>query len=76
MSRKTILWTLAILALLGTASVMTACNNVAGAGEDISSAGHVIASDADSRNLTARIEQQFQTVLDSTTLSRPRVPER
>jgi predicted small secreted protein len=50
MSRKTILWTLAILALLGTASVMTACNTVAGAGEDISSAGHVIASDADRSN--------------------------
>jgi general secretion pathway protein D len=37
---------------------------------------HVIASDADSRNLTAKIEQQFQTVLDSSTLARPRPPTR
>jgi general secretion pathway protein D len=28
---------------------------------------HVISSDADSRNLTARIEQEFETVLDSST---------
>lgn len=37
---------------------------------------HVIASDADSRNLTAKIEQQFQTVLDSSTFAQPHVPSR
>jgi hypothetical protein len=37
---------------------------------------HVISSDADSRNLTAKIEQQFQTVLDGSTFARPRVPSR
>ena len=37
---------------------------------------HVIANEADSRSLTAKIEQQFQTVLDSSTLASPRVPTR
>jgi|HubBroStandDraft_6_1064221.scaffolds.fasta_scaffold38756_2 hypothetical protein len=37
---------------------------------------HVIASDVDSRNLTGKIEQQFQTMLDNCTLARPRVPSR
>lgn len=46
MSQRTILFTLALLAFFGAASVMTACNTVAGAGEDMSSAGHVITGDA------------------------------
>jgi general secretion pathway protein D len=37
---------------------------------------HVISNEADSRSLTARIEQQFQTVLDSSTFARPRTPSR
>jgi hypothetical protein len=37
---------------------------------------HVIASDVDSRNLTGKIEQQFQTMLDNCTLARPRIPSR
>jgi general secretion pathway protein D len=37
---------------------------------------HVVANDADSRSLTAKIEQQFSTVLDSNTLAHPRVPTR
>jgi len=37
---------------------------------------HVISGDADSRNLTAKIEQQFQAVLDSSTFAQPRVPSR
>ena len=37
---------------------------------------HVISNEADSRTLTARIEQEFQTVLDSSTFAKPRVPTR
>jgi general secretion pathway protein D len=37
---------------------------------------HVISNDADSRGLTAKIEQQFSTVLDSRSLAPPRVPSR
>ena len=37
---------------------------------------HVVSNEADSRGLTARIEQQFQTVLDSSTFAKPRVPTR
>jgi general secretion pathway protein D len=37
---------------------------------------HVIANEADSRSLTAKIEQEFQTVLDGRTLASPRVPTR
>jgi predicted small secreted protein len=37
---------LTILALLGVAPLLAACNTTAGAGEDISSAGHVITHDA------------------------------
>jgi general secretion pathway protein D len=37
---------------------------------------HVISNEAESRNLTARIEQQFQTVLDGTTFAQPRLPSR
>ncbi|HZK90695.1 MAG TPA: type II secretion system secretin GspD [Stellaceae bacterium] len=37
---------------------------------------HVISNDADSRGLTARIEDQFRTVLDGRTLAAPRVPSR
>ena len=37
---------------------------------------HVISNEADSRGLTAHIEQQFQTVLDATTLASPRSPSR
>lgn len=37
---------------------------------------HVISNEAESHNLTARIEQEFQTVLDSSTFAQPRVPQR
>ncbi|HTZ36488.1 MAG TPA: secretin N-terminal domain-containing protein, partial [Stellaceae bacterium] len=37
---------------------------------------HVIANDGDNHNLTARIEDQFRTVLDASQLAPPRVPSR
>ena len=37
---------------------------------------HVVSNEAESRSLTARIEQQFQTVLDGSTFASPRVPTR
>jgi general secretion pathway protein D len=37
---------------------------------------HVISGDADSRNVTAKIEQQFQAVLDTSTFAQPHVPSR
>lgn len=37
---------------------------------------HVISNDADSRGLTAKIEDQFRTVLDNRTLAQPRTPTR
>jgi general secretion pathway protein D len=37
---------------------------------------HVISNEADSRGLTARIEQQFQGVLDNSTFAKPRTPSR
>jgi general secretion pathway protein D len=37
---------------------------------------HVISNEADSRSLTAKIEQEFRTVLDSSRLAAPRVPTR
>jgi predicted small secreted protein len=47
MSRKPILLMLTVLALVGAASLlMSACNTMAGAGQDVTSAGHVITGDA------------------------------
>jgi general secretion pathway protein D len=37
---------------------------------------HVISNEAESRSLTRQIEEQFQTVLDSSTFAQPRVPPR
>lgn len=37
---------------------------------------HVISNEAESRSLTARIEQEFQTVLDGRNLAAPRTPTR
>jgi general secretion pathway protein D len=37
---------------------------------------HVISNEADSRSLTTKIEQDFQTVLDTRTLATPRSPTR
>jgi general secretion pathway protein D len=37
---------------------------------------HVIANDNDARDITARVERQFKTVLDASTLTPPRVPSR
>lgn len=37
---------------------------------------HVISNEAESRSLTRQIEQQFQTVLDSSTFAQPRIPSR
>jgi general secretion pathway protein D len=37
---------------------------------------HVISNEAESANLTARIERQFQAVLDASTIASPRVPMR
>jgi general secretion pathway protein D len=36
----------------------------------------VVSNEAESRSLTSQIEQQFQTVLDSSTLAQPRIPSR
>ena len=36
----------------------------------------VVTNEAESRSLTSQIEQQFQTVLDSSTLAQPRIPSR
>ena len=38
----------AALLLLGTATALSACNTVSGAGEDVSSAGHAVTGAADS----------------------------
>ncbi|MBV9782620.1 MAG: entericidin A/B family lipoprotein [Acidisphaera sp.] len=38
---------LAALALIGSASLLTACNTVAGAGQDVSAAGHAVSTTAD-----------------------------
>jgi predicted small secreted protein len=38
---------LTILALIGSASMLTACNTVAGAGQDVSSAGHAVTNGAE-----------------------------
>jgi predicted small secreted protein len=46
MSRK-IAPVLAVLALIASASALTACNTTAGAGEDVSSAGHAVTNTAD-----------------------------
>ena len=37
---------------------------------------HVISNEAESRSLTRQIEQEFQTVLDSSTFAQPRIPSR
>jgi predicted small secreted protein len=37
---------LTLLALLGAASMLTACNTTAGAGEDVSAAGHAVTNTA------------------------------
>jgi len=37
---------------------------------------HVISNEAESHDLTARIEREFQTVLDSSTFAQPRIPSR
>jgi general secretion pathway protein D len=37
---------------------------------------HVISNEAESHDLTARIEREFQTVLDSSTFAQPRIPAR
>ncbi len=46
MSRK-IAPVLAILALLGAASALTACNTTAGAGQDVSATGHAVTNGAE-----------------------------
>ncbi len=46
MSRK-IAPVLAILALLASASALTACNTTAGAGQDVSATGHAVTNAAD-----------------------------
>lgn len=39
---------LSLIVLLGTAALVSACNTTAGAGQDISSAGHAVTGAADS----------------------------
>ena len=46
MSRK-IAPALAVLALLASASVLSACNTTAGAGQDVSAAGHAVTTGAE-----------------------------
>jgi predicted small secreted protein len=38
---------LSLVALLATATLLSACNTTAGAGQDISSAGHAVTNAAD-----------------------------
>ncbi len=47
MCKKTTILALTLLALLGTAPLLGACHATAGAGEDISAAGHAITNSAD-----------------------------
>jgi predicted small secreted protein len=47
MSNKTTILALTLLALFCTAPLLGACHTTAGAGEDISSAGHAITDSAD-----------------------------
>lgn len=47
MYKKTIMFALTLLALLGTAPALTACNTVEGAGHDISNTGDAIQRSAD-----------------------------
>lgn len=42
--------TLALLALIGVAPLLGACNTTAGAGQDISAGGHAITHEADKLN--------------------------
>ena len=46
MCKRTTMLTLALLALLGAAPLLGACHTTAGAGEDISEAGHAIQKSA------------------------------
>jgi predicted small secreted protein len=46
--RKNLSIALTLLALVGIAPLLGACNTTAGAGRDISDAGHVITHDANS----------------------------
>jgi general secretion pathway protein D len=63
--------------LPGVGALFGSHNNAAGRTELIMlMTPHVIANDADTHNLTARIEDQFRTVLDASSLARPRVPTR
>lgn len=39
---------LSLIVLLGTAAMVSACNTTAGAGEDVSSAGHAVTNAAES----------------------------
>jgi predicted small secreted protein len=49
--RKNLSIVLTLLALIGATPLLSACNTVAGAGRDVSDAGHVVSYDA---NHTAR----------------------
>jgi predicted small secreted protein len=46
MNKKSIKFFMMMLALVGTSAVVSACNTVEGAGEDISAAGNAIESSA------------------------------
>ena len=47
MTQRTTAFTLTLLALLGVATLLAACNTMAGAGEDISQGGQAIERSAD-----------------------------
>lgn len=47
MCKKTTTFMLTLLAILGAAVLLGSCNTIAGAGEDVSHAGHAIQKTAD-----------------------------
>lgn len=47
MMRQRLVLCLSMLALLGAGSMLTGCNTTAGAGQDVSNAGHAVTRAAD-----------------------------
>jgi predicted small secreted protein len=45
--RKHLAWSFAVLLLLGAMPLLSACNTVAGAGQDVSATGHAVTKGAD-----------------------------
>jgi predicted small secreted protein len=45
--RKHLAWSFAVLLLLGAMPLLSGCNTVAGAGQDVSATGHAVTKGAD-----------------------------